>query len=1343
MNKVTTDKNEQSFFNFLHCLIGGVILTDEKGYVLLVNNSAKKILNLQKTIKTKPIQKVFHVYNKKTKTAILFPLEKILHTKKPFFLPNVISVNQNNIKIAIDLNVIAHDISEKTYIVFLFHDHSHNEKVQQQLQLTQNQYKQAQHIAHIGHWELDSLDGTPFWSEEVYHIFGLNPETDTLSFFNYKNHVHPDDWGILSDSVTQAFTNGKSFDIIFRVIRPSKTVRWLHAVGKAYKDNSNKITKIFGTVQDITSKKKLEHALIQSQHHNAFLNQVSIDLLKLNSIKDMYEYTAHALHSLLNNQSIISIVEYDTTKNQWQMQYIHGLGKKLTEVSKIFGFNINKMKGDISTKYYDKILSGTLEEMEFDFPGLFNNKLSDALGKTVKKLLSIKKMYCIAFKQNNQLYGNITFTTNNKTGPINTDLIEAFVRTVSIFIMRKKTEDTIRQSEDRFQKMLSLVPDMISVIDKNMNIMYSNWNGFAAVPKEKRVVNTKCYKTYRNFDNLCPDCKARTVLHNKKTYEKEVQLPDGTYVDLRVIPIIEKDGSVELFIEWVRDISDRKKSEKNLRESEEKHRRLYETMAQGIIYQSADGTIISANPAAERILGITLDQMKGKTSMDPHWKMIMEDGTAVHGKDHPAMIALRTGQTIGPVTRGIYRPDLQSHIWLNITAIPLFQPGKTKPFQAYAVIEDITKEKQLKQQIIKNKNLLERTEQIAKVGGWEIDGVTHHITWTKEIYRIHEVDQNYNPSLQQSINFFHPEDREQLSNAIKKALKQAIPYDMELRFITSKGKKLWIRFIGTPQIKNGKVTKIIGTFQDITTIKTAELDVLESKKQLEIFFSQSLDGFFFMMLDTPIEWNESIDKEKTLDYIFHHQKMTKVNQALLDQYKAKKEEFIGLTPYDLFKHDLAHGRHIWRGLFDQGRWQVETNERRMDGSQMWVQGDYICMYDSLGRIIGHFGIQTDITQQKKNQQQIKNNESRLESLVKIMQFQPQNIQELLDYALHEAIRLTESTIGYIYFYNEEKKEFTLNSWSKNVMDQCLVKNQQTVYNLDETGIWGEAVRQRKEIIINNYQSPHPLKKGYPEGHAPLYKFLTIPIFSNGKIVAVLGVANKKTDYDTDDVIQLKLLMDGVWKEVEKQKGVRALQQSEEKYRTITDNIVDVVWRTDLEFNTVYVSPSIQKLTGFSVENYKTMKLSKKYPVSCILEFQKTLKQELEKEKNETIDKNRIIQFETQQYHSDGRLLDIAMHISFIRNQYGKPIGLQGVTRDITQQKKSQELKNRFIAQTSHELINPLIILEGYTQLLLQEAYGEMKKEQQIHIQQMYNKILILRKVISDVVREKKYLGENL
>lgn len=153
-----------------------------------------------------------------------------------------------------------------------------------------------------------------------------------------------------------------------------------------------------------------------------------------------------------------------------------------------------------------------------------------------------------------------------------------------------------------------------------------------------------------------------------------------------------------------------RQAEESLREREERHRRLFETMTQGVIYQDADGAITFANPAAERILSLTMDQMRGTTSMDPRWKMIRPDGSEVTGTEHPAMIALRTGETVGPLVRGVFHPEKHAYVWLSITAIPLYRPDEAKPYEAYATFTDITRPKVLSDQLEERASVLEQRQ---------------------------------------------------------------------------------------------------------------------------------------------------------------------------------------------------------------------------------------------------------------------------------------------------------------------------------------------------------------------------------------------------------------------------------------------------------------------------------------------------------------------------------------------------------------------------------------------------------------------------------------------------------
>ncbi len=221
------------------------------------------------------------------------------------------------------------------------------------------------------------------------------------------------------------------------------------------------------------------------------------------------------------------------------------------------------------------------------------------------------------------------------------------------------------------------------------------------------------------------------------------------------------------------------------------------------------------------------------------------------------------------------------------------------------------------------------------------------------------------------------------------------------------------------------------------------------------------------------------------------------------------------------------------------------------GKTVWGQVTSSLVRNPEGAPVYFISHVQDITDRKQAEEYHRRNEARLESLLRISQYRADSTKDLLNYALEEAIRLTDSKIGYIYYYNEDRREFILNTWSKEVMEECTVENPPIRHHLDKTGLWGEVVRQRKPIVINDFQSPNPLKKGCPEGHAALYKYLTVPVIIEEKIVAVAGVANRPSDYDDSDARQLILLMDSVWNIADRKRAEEELIMAKEAAEAAT------------------------------------------------------------------------------------------------------------------------------------------------------------------------------------------------
>ncbi|MGK7395274.1 MAG: PAS domain S-box protein [Candidatus Cyclobacteriaceae bacterium M3_2C_046] len=164
--------------------------------------------------------------------------------------------------------------------------------------------------------------------------------------------------------------------------------------------------------------------------------------------------------------------------------------------------------------------------------------------------------------------------------------------------------------------------------------------------------------------------------------------------------------------------------------------------------------------------------------------------------------------------------------------------------------------------------------------------------------------------------------------------------------------------------------------KDITDKIQANLQLFQNEMELDLFFNNSMYGAFFMILDQPVEWNDQVDKEEVLKYVMQHQRITRINQAMLDQYEASKEQMLGFRPIDFFADDMDQAYNLWRELFDKGSFLIESLETKMDGTPLAVEGFYKCLYDQQGRITGHFGIQQDVTLRKKAEQQLVESEAK-------------------------------------------------------------------------------------------------------------------------------------------------------------------------------------------------------------------------------------------------------------------------------------------------------------------------------------------------------------------------------
>jgi PAS domain S-box-containing protein len=647
-------------------------------------------------------------------------------------------------------------------------------------------------------------------------------------------------------------------------------------------------------------------------------------------------------------------------------------------------------------------------------------------------------------------------------------------------------------------------------------------------------------------------------------------------IEVHGYPIFDKEGQVIQIIEYFLDITERKKIEHELRSTRDelaKERSLLRSiltqLPAGVVVAEQTGRIILMNDHAASILGHP-DKLASHIDEYAEYRTFYRDGRPYDPDRYPLRRSLENGEFVMDEEATVISPHGEEKKVILANSSPI-RDLEGNIVAAVVIFQDITDRKKADED-------LHRREQEYRALVENSPDVVMRVD--RELRRIFA-----NPALSKATGYpmssflgttiYEPprEDRleyvSRMETACKKVLSTGQEEAIDFPYLTTSGLRHFHMRIVPEYSKDGQIKTLLTISRDVTDLRQMQDDLLKAKGELEIRVrertaellqaNQNLQAEISERKNILEKLRKSEERYRELVENANSIIMRMDSEGRVTFFNEFAQDFFGFTEDEILGQNTigtivpeteSTGRDLVamiRGIVQNpaGYVRNENENMRKNGERVWVYWTNKALTDSSGRIIGVLCIGSDITERKNAEEALKLDELRLHALWELSQMNEASLEQIADFVLEQQVRVTKSKIGWLGFMNEDQTVLTLHISSKAALEKCSVTPDKAIhFPVESAGMWANAVRERKTIIVNDYSAPHRQKSGLPEGHAPLARFMVTPILDGNRIVGVAAVGNKDDDYDARDIRQHTLLLDGMWKLIQREKAGRALREAE-------------------------------------------------------------------------------------------------------------------------------------------------------------------------------------------------------
>jgi PAS domain S-box-containing protein len=761
---------------------------------------------------------------------------------------------------------------------------------------------------------------------------------------------------------------------------------------------------------------------------------------------------------------------------------------------------------------------------------------------------------------------------------------------------RKRAEKALRESEERFRAIVENAPFGYYRVGKDGLWQYVNpvWERMHGLSSEevigKRFEITQPPDSVGEARELVKRALAGETIVGE--FGRLTREGNTEYHSFNIQPV--KHRAEIVGIEgFINDITERKRAEEALRESEERFRLLAETMPDAVLV-GQDGMNVYANAAAARLL----------RAAGPE-ELVGVDVFALIAPTHHEWAQRQMQRALA----GEKQPPFEDRfVRLDGSSVPVEIAVSLLTWQGrpalQVVVRDVTERKRAEEALKKSTQLLRDTGEMAKVGGWELDLSTKEVSWTEEVGRIHGVGPGYRPKLEEALNFYAPESRPALEEALKKAAETGEPYDLESLFIPSGSKdKIWVRSLGRAVYSGGRIVKLAGTFQNIDKYKRAEEALRQSEENFEALAESASEG---ILIATGEEGRHVYANRRAVEItgypieellktcmrdLAHPDELPK----LAERYKERLERLEVPKPYEttfLNKDgvkvpiEISPSRTIWQNqLADMVMFRDITERKRAEEAVRWASA--------------------------YNRSLI---EASLDPLVTIAP----------DGKITDVNNTTEKVTG--------------------LSRQQLIGTDFSDYFTDSGKARAGYEQVFREGLVQNYE----LEIRHRDGHVtPVLYNAAVYRDEAGNVIGVFAAARDIS---------------------ERKRAEEALRESEERFRSLVENATVGIYRTTPDGHILMANPALVRMLGFdsfeelAARNLECEGFESSYPRSVFRE-------RIERE-------GQVIGLEAAWIRHDGSVIFVRESAKAVRADAGRVLYYDGIIEDITTRRHAEEAVRR-------------------------------------------------------------------